>query len=78
MSGILAVLEHSNGTWHRMSLEALAAAQELGQALGIPVGAAVLGGGAGSLASELARKKVEQVYTVEHELLAAYTADGHT
>ena len=38
-----------------------------------PIAAAVIG-----QARELAGKKLDRVYTVEHELLAKYTADGYT
>jgi electron transfer flavoprotein alpha subunit len=70
---ILAVLEQRGGTWNRMSFETLAAAQQLGDA-----SAAVLGHGIGDLASELAVKKLDKVYAVEHELLNDYTPDGYT
>ena len=75
---ILAVLEQSRGVWNRMSLETLAAAQELGAALGRPVSVAIPGAGIGALAQEAATKKLEKVYAVEHELLASYSADGYT
>ena len=75
---ILAVLEQSRGVWHRMSWETLAAAQELGAALGKPVSAAVTGAGVGALAQEVATKKLDKVYAVEHELLVSYSADGYT
>jgi electron transfer flavoprotein alpha subunit len=75
---VLAVLEQSQGAWHRMSWETLAAAQELGRAMGVPVSAAVAGSGIAALAQEAAGKALEKVYAVEHELLAQYTADGFT
>ena len=52
-----------------MSWETVAAAQQTG----LPVSAAVVGD-----ASELAAKKLDKVYSVEHTLLATYTADGYT
>ena len=70
---ILAVLEQRAGAWNRMSFETLAAAQQLG-----PASAAVLGQGIDSLAGELATKKLEKVYAVEHELLKDYTPDAYT
>jgi electron transfer flavoprotein alpha subunit len=75
---ILAILEQRNGTWNRMSWETLAAAQQLGRELGQPVCAAVAGGSVAELASEAARKRVERVFVVEHELLEPYTPDGFT
>ncbi len=59
-----------------MSWETLAGGQQLGKSLGLPVRAAVLG--AGQLAAELATKAVQKVYSVEHPLLADYTADAYT
>lgn len=75
---ILVVMEQSAGNWHRMSWETLAGGQQLGQALGEPVAAAVLGSGLGTLTAELATKALDKVYAVEHEALASYTADGYT
>ena len=78
MSGVLAICEHSAGVWNRMSFETLAAAQQLGRAQGWPVSAVVLGQGTAALAAELAACALDRVYSVEHERLARYTADGFT
>jgi electron transfer flavoprotein alpha subunit len=75
---ILVVLEQQAGQWHRMSWETLAAAQQLGAALGEPVEAAIAGKGIGALANEAAAKKLAKVWAVEHDLLDSYTADGYT
>ncbi|HUA84022.1 MAG TPA: electron transfer flavoprotein subunit alpha/FixB family protein [Bryobacteraceae bacterium] len=61
-----------------MSWETLAAGQQIGSAMGLPVEAAVAGSGIGALAHEAATKKVAKVYAVGHELLKEYTADGYT
>jgi len=74
---VLAILEQRAGEWNRMSFETLAAAQQLAGELGVPAGAAVLGGAVQALAAELAGKRLERVYAVEHELLADYTPDGY-
>jgi electron transfer flavoprotein alpha subunit len=71
---ILVVLEQQSGQWHRMSWEALAAAQHLGET----VEAAVVGKGIGALANEAAAKKLAKVWAVDHDLLDSYTADGYT
>jgi electron transfer flavoprotein alpha subunit len=71
---VLAVLEQRDGVWNRMSFEALAAAQQFGAELGIPVLAAVVG----TNTSELTDKKLDGIYTIEHSLLKAYTPDGCT
>jgi len=70
---ILAVLEQRGGVWNRMSFETLAAAQQLGEA-----SAAVIGQDIEALAAELAAKKLDKVYAVEHDLLKDYTPDGYT
>ncbi len=75
---ILAVLEQQGGQWHRMSWETLAAAQQLGAALGEPVEAALAGKGIGALTADAATKKLAKVWSVEHDLLDSYTADGYT
>jgi len=73
MSGVLVVMQQNGGVWHRMSWETLAAGQQLAAQIGQTVSAAVVG-----QAGELVSKKLDRVYTVEHELLATYTADGFT
>jgi electron transfer flavoprotein alpha subunit len=75
---VLVVLEQQGGKWHRMSWETLAAAQQFGAALGLPVEAAVVGTGISALAAEAATKKIAKVHAVEHDLLKDYTADGYT
>ncbi len=67
---ILVILEQAGGTWHRMGWETLAAGQELGAALGMPVSAAVIGE-----AREAATKKLDKVYTITS---VDYTADAYT
>ncbi len=78
MSGVLVVMEQRGGAWNRVSWETLASGQQLASQTGQAVSAAVTGQGIVSLAGELARKKLERVYAVEHPLLASYTADGYT
>jgi len=75
---ILAILEQRGGAWNRMSFETLAAAQQFGAELNQPVSAAVIGQGIGPLAAELAAKKLDTVYAIEHDLLKDYTPDGYT
>jgi len=74
---ILAVLEQRSGQWNRMSFETLAAAQQMAKELGATASAAVLGHGIEALAGELASKRLERVYAVEHELLQQYTPDAY-
>lgn len=78
MSGILVVMEQAQGAWHKMSLEALAAGQQLGAAAGLPVRAMVFGAQVAELASTLAGYRLDGVIALEHPALAQYTADGAT
>ncbi len=88
MSGVLVVLEHrasaeGTATLPRITLEALAAGLHLAQELSLPCSAALIGNGlADALASPtfaaLRTPPLAQIYAVEHELLAQYTADGYT
>lgn len=75
---VVLITEQTGGRWHAMTWEALTAAQRLATDLGSPLTAVVVGAGAAGVAPELAAKKVDRVLTVEHDLLAQYTADGYT
>jgi len=75
---ILVILEQQSGQWHRMSWETLAAGQQAAAQLGTTVDAAVVGRGIAGLAAEAAQRKVAKVWSVEHELLEQYTADGYS
>lgn len=77
MSGVLVVMEQRSGAWNRMSFEALAAGQQLATRLGIECAAAVVGKDVDALASEVASKRLTKVYSVKHDLLGQYTADGY-
>jgi electron transfer flavoprotein alpha subunit len=82
MSGVLAILEQNGGAWNRMSLETLAAARQLAEAMGVEAGAAVLGHGVDALAGGLAKTglggSLDRVWAVNHELLDRYTPDAFT
>jgi electron transfer flavoprotein alpha subunit len=75
MSGILVITEQKGGVWNRMSGETLAAGQQLGAALNLPVSAAVIGT---SEAGDFFQKKLDKIYAVDDPLLKAYTPDGYT
>lgn len=75
---ILVALEQRGGDWNRLSFEALTAGQKLAQALGAPVEAIVAGANLKALASQAAVYPVSKVFALEHDLLAAYTADAFT
>lgn len=75
---VLAILEQRGGKSNRVSFEALAAAERIAQALGVPVVAVVLGSAVEALAREAAGYTVEKIFAADHPLLADYTADGYT
>ncbi len=75
---ILAVMEQRGGAWNRMSFETLAAAQQFAGELNTTASAAVLGDGVDALAAELAGKKLDKVYAVEHALLKDYTPEAYS
>ena len=78
MSGVLVVLEQSQGNWHKMSWETFAAGQQLARDLGQPFYSAVAGSGLGDFSGELSASKQDRAWLVEHEALALYTPDGYT
>jgi electron transfer flavoprotein alpha subunit len=68
---ILAILElQRDGSWNRMSLEALEAAGQLGRELGEPVEAAVVG--------DAPQARAARMWSVRHDALKEYTPDGYT
>lgn len=77
-NGILVFIEHVDGKVNRASYEAVRAAQLIGAETGQEVSAVVFGKSVGSVAAEVAAKKIKTVYTVENEWLKAYTADAYT
>jgi electron transfer flavoprotein alpha subunit len=82
MNGVLVFLEQrprdGRPAWSRMVWEALAAGQELAGKLGQPLMAAVAGNGLSDLTAEVSQRAIAKGYSVQHELLAEYTADGFT
>src|SRR5918997_1147345 len=75
--GILVFVEHREGVINKTSFEAVAAAQQLGAALGRGVTAVVLGTDA-SLANEVAGYNVAKVISAESPKLDVYTPDAYT
>ncbi len=75
---VLVILEQRGGKWNRMSFEALAVGQKIAQALGAPLGAAVLGSSIDSLAKETAAFQVQKVFELDDAALQQYTPDAYT
>ena len=74
---ILVVLEDKNGRIHRMSLEAIAGAQQIGSECGLSIGILAFGKNASALGEQAKQYDVEEVLTLENEHLNDYTADGY-
>ncbi|HYL75370.1 MAG TPA: electron transfer flavoprotein subunit alpha/FixB family protein [Bryobacteraceae bacterium] len=75
---VFIILEQRAGVLNRMSLETLVAGQQLAAQTGTTASAALAGHDISLLANELATKKLDKVYAVDHDLLSAYTADAYT
>src|SRR5213594_1804353 len=74
-NGILVFIEHRNGTVNKSSLEAIAAAQNLGAQLQESVTAVVLGGD--GAAPEIAAYDVAKVIHATNTKLTDYTSDAY-
>jgi len=75
---ILIVLEAKEGQIHRMSLEAVAAAQSIAKELNLTTGILTMGKNADALSSEATKLDVNEVLTVDHDLVSEYSSDGYT
>src|SRR5579864_4186068 len=75
-NSILVVVEQREGKLNRVSWETVTAAQAIAAGTGWSVEAAVFGNNIGSIAGEVAGKKLSKVYAVESPALAQYTPDG--
>src|SRR5215471_12250536 len=73
---ILVIVEQREGKLNRVSWETVAAAQAIAAETGGSVEAAVFGAGVGTIAAEVAGKKLAKVYAIESPKLATYTPDG--
>ena len=71
---ILVVLEEAQGSLHRLSKEAIVGAQELDGT----VVALAIGKHCDQIASECSSYDLENVITVNHELISNYNADGYS
>ena len=73
---ILVVVEQREGKLNRVSWETLVAGQAIAAETGWTLEAAVVGSGVGSIANEIAGKKVGKVYDLESAALNPYTPDA--
>ena len=70
---ILVVLEDNHGSIHRMSKEAIAAAQHMGGS----ISALAIGENSLKFAEILSKYNLSEVITVNHDLVSSYNADGY-
>jgi electron transfer flavoprotein alpha subunit len=75
---ILIITEQRESHWNPVSLESLAAAQQIAAQTQSRLTAAVIGKGVRPLAEELAAYQLAEVLLVEHDLLEHYTPDAYT
>ena len=73
---ILVIAEQRQGKLNRASLETLVAAQQLAEARAAKLVVALPGKDVAAQAAEFASKKLDELYTVEHDLLETYTPDA--
>jgi electron transfer flavoprotein alpha subunit len=73
---ILVFVEQREGKLNRVSWETVAAGQAIAAETGWTLEAAVVGAGVGSIATEVAGKKVGKVYDLESPVLNPYTPDA--
>ena len=71
---ILVILEDNHGSVHKMSIEAIVAAQSLNGS----ISAIVIGENHKDLASEVSNFNVKEILTVNNILVDSYSADGYT
>ena len=73
---ILVVVEQREGKLNRVSWETIAAGQAIAAQTGWTLEAAVVGSSVGSVAAEVAAKKLAKVYEIESPELEPYTPDA--
>ena len=73
---ILVVVEQREGKLNRVSWETITAGQAIAAATGWVLEAAVVSSGAGSIAAEVAAKRVAKVYDIQSAKLEPYTPDA--
>jgi electron transfer flavoprotein alpha subunit len=75
---ILLITEQRDGEWNKVSLESLAAAQQIAQLMNATLSGVVVGQGVVVLANDLAAYQLDEVILVEHPLLEKYTPDAYS
>ena len=73
---ILVILEQKENSIHRMSLEAVAGAQDMADKLNMEVSVLLVGGDVSSLVEKAQGLEIKEVIVAKHELLNEYSCDG--
>ena len=74
---ILVVLEDNNGAIHRMSLEAIVAAQEISSKLKSKITVLAMGKNADALALEASKYELNEILKINSSSLTSYSSDGY-
>ena len=74
---ILVVLEDNNGAIHRMSLEAIVAAQEISSKLKSKITVLAMGRNADELALEASKYELNEILKINSSSLTSYSSDGY-
>ena len=74
---ILVVLEDNNGAIHRMSLEAIVAAQEISSKLKSKITVLAMGRNADALALEASNYELNEILKINSSSLNSYSSDGY-
>ena len=74
---ILVVLEDNNGVIHRMSLEAIVAAQEISSKLKSKITVLAMGKNADALALEASKYELNEILKINSSSLNSYSSDGY-
>ena len=74
---ILVVLEDNNGAIHRMSLEAIVAAQEISSKLKSKITVLAMGRNADALALEASKYELNEILKINSSSLTSYSSDGY-
>ena len=74
---ILVTLEDNNGAIHRMSLEAIVAAQRISNELNAKITALAMGKNADKLALEASNYDLYEVLKINSSSLDSYSSDGY-
>lgn len=77
MSDILVFIEHKNCVLNKTSIEAIAAAQNIGRDLGMKSSAVIICDKDCSLAEDISGYDLEKVIVAKNEKLGQYTPDGY-